>query len=136
MIIIIIFLCISNSDLNLNTCFKCNIQVLPKLKINIGTTYGDKTFLDEPRVTAYVQECLKLSWLMVIQDPPMTMEMNPVSVTYENFRAYKTRGKFLNYVVWPVLLLNKGGPLVMKGVAEFTNTATCNETIKKRCFPV
>lgn len=36
----------------------------------------------------------------------------------ETFKEYTTRGKFLDFIVWPALYLHKGGPLLAKGIAE------------------
>lgn len=113
----------------LSGLYNFEFQILPRLKSNLSAKYQDLNFLDEPPVKAYVQDCLKLSWLMVIQDPPMVIVLNPQSDAYNNFREYKTRGKYLNYVVWPALLLEEGGPLVMKGVAEFTSTCLYDSAI-------
>lgn len=36
------------------------------------------------------------------------------------YKDYTKRGKHLSYVVWPVLFLHEGGPLLCKGVAQGT----------------
>ncbi|XP_060565715.1 uncharacterized protein LOC132724769 [Ruditapes philippinarum] len=95
--------------------------ILPTLKTSFSSKNQEVGLLDEQHLIVYIKECLKLSWLMVIQDPPMAIVLKPETDTYENFKAYKTRGKFLKYIVWPALLLMEGGPLVTKGVAEFTS---------------
>ncbi|XP_045211144.2 uncharacterized protein LOC123562579 isoform X2 [Mercenaria mercenaria] len=94
-------------------------MMLPILKDYFSSRVLDIGFLEENSLKAFMRECLKLSWLMVIQDPPMTMVMKPEDQEYENFKAYKTRGRHLAFVVWPALLLEEGGPLIMKGIAEF-----------------
>jgi hypothetical protein len=99
-------------------------QILPRLERNFSSKNRNPKFLDEPSVKAYVQECLKLSWFMVIQDPPMTMILEPASNDYRYFKEYKNRGKFLSYIVWPALLLQEEGELICKGVAEFTSASS------------
>ncbi|XP_045211914.1 uncharacterized protein LOC123563269 [Mercenaria mercenaria] len=76
-------------------------------------------FLDDLTVIQFTQECLKLCWLMVIQDPPMSMVLKHTENAHDDFKAYKHRGKHVSFVVWPALLLEEGGSLISKGIAEF-----------------
>ncbi|XP_045211919.2 uncharacterized protein LOC123563272 isoform X1 [Mercenaria mercenaria] len=76
-------------------------------------------FLDNLTVIQFTQECLKLCWLMVIQDPPMSMILKHTENVHEEFKAYKNRGKHVSFVVWPALLLEEAGSLISKGIAEF-----------------
>ncbi|XP_060565712.1 uncharacterized protein LOC132724767 [Ruditapes philippinarum] len=99
-------------------------MILPRLERNFSSKNRNPKFLDEPPMKAYIQECLKLSWFMVIQDPPMTMILEPASNDYRYFKEYKNRGKFLGYIVWPALLLQEEGELICKGTAEFTSASS------------
>ncbi|XP_060565714.1 uncharacterized protein LOC132724768 [Ruditapes philippinarum] len=110
-------------------------MILPRLERNFSSKNQNPKFLHEPSVKAYVQECLKLSWFMVIQDPPMTMVLEPASNDYKYFKEYKNRGKFLSYIVWPALLLQEEGELICKGVAEFTSTSSSlNSEVELRVY--
>ncbi|XP_052219019.1 uncharacterized protein LOC127836422 [Dreissena polymorpha] len=40
------------------------------------------------------------------------------------FKEYTTRGAFLEYVVWPVMYVNKGGNMLSRGVAQGTGEKT------------
>lgn len=37
------------------------------------------------------------------------------------YKEYTKSGRYLDYVVWPVMFLHEGGPILMKGVAQGTN---------------
>ena len=37
------------------------------------------------------------------------------------FKEYTTRGKYLDFCVWPAMLLHKDGPILGKGVAQGSN---------------
>ena len=43
------------------------------------------------------------------------------------YKAYTKRGTFIEFVVWPALLLNENGPLLCKGVAQGTQLSSFNE---------
>ncbi|KAH3806456.1 hypothetical protein DPMN_134777 [Dreissena polymorpha] len=43
----------------------------------------------------------------------------------EKFKEYTSRGPYLEYVVWPVMYLHQGGPMLGKGVAQGTSEAVC-----------
>mgnify|MGYP000143254000 FL=1 len=69
----------------------------------------------------YINKCLLLTWMMVVQDPPMCFDQamdEDNEVDTSMYRFYVTRGKHLAYIVLPCMLLYKGGPVVVQGVAE------------------
>lgn len=37
------------------------------------------------------------------------------------YKEYTKSGRYLDYVVWPVMFLHEGGPILVKGVAQGTN---------------
>ena len=41
-----------------------------------------------------------------------------VEFNRDEYKAYTSTGKFIDYVVWPQLLLHEGGPRLAKGVAQ------------------
>lgn len=54
----------------------------------------------------------------------LDLEQNPVgrsTFDKDKFKDYTRRGCFLEYVVWPAILLYKDGPLLSKGVAQGTD---------------
>ncbi|KAL3879315.1 hypothetical protein ACJMK2_031616 [Sinanodonta woodiana] len=72
----------------------------------------------------YIDACVELCWLMVIQDPPVVIE-TPASkdsaFDTNTYRAYTTTGSKIDFVVWPALRLHQGGALLTKGVAQGKN---------------
>ncbi|XP_053400220.1 uncharacterized protein LOC128545988 [Mercenaria mercenaria] len=68
----------------------------------------------------FIKKCIFLGWMMVVQSPPMILaECKPgENFQKEAYKEYTQRGSIINYVVWPALLLNQGGPVVGKGVAQ------------------
>ncbi|XP_045211918.2 uncharacterized protein LOC123563270 [Mercenaria mercenaria] len=97
---------------------KCN-EIASIIKQHFSAKEAKEGFLDDLTVIQFTQECLKLCWLMVIQDPPMSMMLKHTENAQDLFKAYKNRGKHVSFVVWPALLLEEGGSLISKGIAEF-----------------
>lgn len=81
-------------------------------------------------VKPYIDACIKVSWLAVLQDPPVVLytDQDPTSrFDSARFQDYTKRGRFVDYVVWPAMLLHEGGPLLRKGVAQGANTSQNGE---------
>lgn len=58
---------------------------------------------------------------MCVQDPPVELVFTgrkgePFDETFYTY--YTKSGNKIDYVVWPVILLYKDGPVIRKGVAE------------------
>ena len=56
-----------------------------------------------------------------VQDPPMFISLDiRRGDTFDEdlYKAYTKSGKTVEFVVWPVLLLHKTGPILCKGVAQ------------------
>ncbi|CAG2203700.1 unnamed protein product [Mytilus edulis] len=71
--------------------------------------------------STFFEKCIYLCWCMVIQDPVMHLDDDPVSNTPIDKNTYKEfvkSGDSVAYVVWPALFLHKGGPLLYKGVVQ------------------
>ena len=70
----------------------------------------------------YTKLCVEISWYMCIQDPPMVfIDRINRGAEFETdyFRKFRgCSGNKFDYLVWPALLMYKGGPLVVKGVAQ------------------
>ncbi|KAK3602811.1 hypothetical protein CHS0354_026362 [Potamilus streckersoni] len=81
----------------------------------------DRRYLNETKVQEFASECVQLCWLMAIQDPPVVLAEDPVHGSRFDTNIYKhytNSGDTFDYIVWPALLLHKGGPLLTKGVAQ------------------
>lgn len=73
------------------------------------------------KVPRYAKECIHVCWLMSIQDPPMVFGPDaPIGSPFDGnlFDSYTRNTETVKYIVWPVLLLAEGGPLICKGVAH------------------
>ncbi|KAL5012317.1 hypothetical protein ScPMuIL_010868 [Solemya velum] len=69
----------------------------------------------------YIEMCLEVCWLMCVQDPPVVLEWTAVkSDNFDRnlFRAYTKSGNKFDFVVWPAILLHKGGAILSKGIAQ------------------
>ena len=74
--------------------------------------------VDREDVQEYMNECIQTCWLMSVQDPPMYLEFNEQS--HDRLRRFTQSGSTLEFYVWPSLYLHKEGPLMAKGVAQFS----------------
>ena len=84
--------------------------------------------LDDNAIEAYIKRCIELCWLMVVQDPPMAMITDvgeDCKYDKSKFREYTKTGPFIDYIVWPAVLIQEGGDMMAKGVAQ------CRDTIIK-----
>ncbi|XP_063416155.1 uncharacterized protein LOC134697800 [Mytilus trossulus] len=71
--------------------------------------------------STFFEKCVYLCWCMVIQDPVMYLDDDPIPCTPIDKNTYKEfvkSGDSVAYVVWPALFLHKGGPLLYKGVVQ------------------
>lgn len=63
-----------------------------------------------------------MCWLLAVQDPPVFMDVkeNATGAKFDSdkYRCYTKRGNVVDYIVWPVLYLQKGGPLLSKGITQ------------------
>ncbi|WAQ99171.1 hypothetical protein MAR_023544 [Mya arenaria] len=71
----------------------------------------------------YVNLCVKVCFLMAVNDPPVIIECPnrgkaEMKFNRDEFKEYTKRGPFLAYYVWPLIRLHAGGPLLGKGVAQ------------------
>lgn len=67
----------------------------------------------------FVRECIAVCWLMVLQDPQVVLHTQNID-TFDGslYKEYTVRGKKIHFIVWPALLLHKGGPTLSKGIAQ------------------
>ena len=81
--------------------------------------------LDDNAIVAYIKRCIELCWLMVVQDPPMAMITDvgeDCKYDKSKFREYTKTGPFIDYIVWPAVLIQEGGDMMAKGVAQCRDT--------------
>ncbi|XP_052792383.1 uncharacterized protein LOC128226515 [Mya arenaria] len=85
-----------------------------------------RSVLDNKELAEYVHLCVKVCFLMAVNDPPVIIECPnrgkpDIKFNREEFKEYTTRGPFLAFYVWPLIRLHAGGPLLSKGVAQGAN---------------
>ena len=59
--------------------------------------------------------------MMFLQSPPVCLDFGLKAgdkFDKARYKEFTKTGKNVDYIVWPALLLHKGGPLLAKGVAE------------------
>ncbi|XP_062621113.1 uncharacterized protein LOC134282722 [Saccostrea cucullata] len=68
----------------------------------------------------YIDACIECLWLMCVQDPPMHILWLDKGNTYDPacFNMFMTKGKEVEYTVWPAVFLYKEGPLISKGYVK------------------
>ncbi|KAL3879269.1 hypothetical protein ACJMK2_031571 [Sinanodonta woodiana] len=70
---------------------------------------------------AYIEECVRLCWLMQVQNPPVCIDLaskDGQPFLKDAYREYTSSGKKIAFIVWPALFLHEKGPLLIKGVAQ------------------
>ena len=71
---------------------------------------------------------------MAVQDPPLVLNKDTQDKFDTNrFKDYTKPGRFVEYVVWPALLLHESGPLLAKGVAQCCGKPLFTQTVGR--FP-
>lgn len=81
----------------------------------------DKDMIKDILPTTFFEKCVTLCWMMIMQDPPMILQEGPKpGSTYDRniFREYTSSGTKVEFTIWPALILNEGGPLLVKGVVS------------------
>ncbi|XP_045204792.2 protein SOGA3-like isoform X2 [Mercenaria mercenaria] len=74
---------------------------------------------DLNEVMTYIGTCFELAWCMAVQDPPMYLLFkvkHGFEIDSEKFDRYYSRGKRVDYVIWPAVLAEEGGACLQKGV--------------------
>lgn len=74
-----------------------------------------------PGEIKFLRKCSELFWLMYISDPQLVIEYENVEgkvMDTNKFNKYDRTGTIIEFVVWPVLLLHKDGPVLAKGTVQ------------------
>ncbi|XP_069140055.1 uncharacterized protein [Argopecten irradians] len=69
----------------------------------------------------YVSKCIEVTWCMCVQDPAMTFDLTKkkgYAFDLSRYQYYRTEGKVMDSLVWPVLLSHAQGAVVAKGWAD------------------
>jgi hypothetical protein len=74
-----------------------------------------------PGEIKFIRKCSELFWFMYISDPQLVIEYENVEgkvMDTNKFNKYDRTGTIIEFVVWPVLLLHKNGPVLAKGTVQ------------------
>lgn len=74
-----------------------------------------------PGEIKFLRKCSELFWFMYISDPQLVIEYENVEgkvMDTNKFNKYDRTGTIIEFVVWPVLLLHKNGPVLAKGTVQ------------------
>ncbi|KAJ8298191.1 hypothetical protein KUTeg_024722 [Tegillarca granosa] len=100
-----------------------NLKNVTDEQINtLQQNIGDKVIGDSKNqvVRIYIDECIRLSYLMNVQNPPMVLLRQEPGTKFNSshFKEYQKTGESVEYLVWPALLLHENGPVAAKGVVQ------------------
>ncbi|KAL4228437.1 hypothetical protein ACF0H5_011484 [Mactra antiquata] len=88
----------------------------------VQQAYIEASWKDEciPTMKPFILQCLFISWMMVVQSPPMSLHLIDDGAKFDThfFRPYTASGPIVDYIVWPAMLLHKDGSVITKGVAQ------------------
>ncbi|XP_053399696.1 uncharacterized protein LOC123559061 isoform X2 [Mercenaria mercenaria] len=77
---------------------------------------------DEFFIPKFIEKCTTVCWLMAIQDPPVSMDVetdrHDEELDTDKYKHYTQSGRVIDYIVWPVLYLYEGGNILNKGIAQ------------------
>lgn len=71
-------------------------------------------------VQSYIEACLEICWYSTVNEPPLQYVFE-ADEQPEDFRSYTQGGKHVDFIVWPAMHLYTNGPILLKGVAQFTD---------------
>lgn len=82
-----------------------------------------KDFTTHQSVTKdFTKQCMEICWLMVVQDPQVVLfwgnQKEGSTIDADRFKSFTRSGDYLEYVVWPAMLLHTEGPLLNKGIVQ------------------
>ena len=84
-----------------------------------SSKYGN--IIQNEAIQAYINRCTELCWLMSVQDPPMALYWDVApdnKFDKAKYREYMKSGDYVDYIVWPCVLIQDDGNLMSKGVAQ------------------
>ncbi|KAL4226981.1 hypothetical protein ACF0H5_014957 [Mactra antiquata] len=119
------------------TIFQRGVQdIEPEIKDVMKRILSKEQTMKAKEVFRFIDESSKIAWLMVIQDPPMYVDVDTdrEGQTFDTdaFRPYTKTGAVMEYVVWPVVYLARGEAMVAKGVAQGKKAADLQKSMKQQ----
>ncbi|CAC5390538.1 unnamed protein product [Mytilus coruscus] len=113
---------------------QCSSTLVDSVQKICCDDYGSLNQTTSEREKEFVRKCSELCWYMISADPPMVIEYEKFEnklMDSNKFNKYNRTGTTVEYVVWPVLLLHKDGPVLAKGSVQ-TNFEPKNDRIAAR----
>ncbi|KAK3582898.1 hypothetical protein CHS0354_009704 [Potamilus streckersoni] len=112
--------------------FAKNLSDVAKQSSNVSSANIAKAFVMDKKTkdkyremiklcATYIQEFVQLCWFMLVQTPPLCLDLKTAQGhAFDTicYREYTKKGKKIAFVVWPALFLHENGPLLCKGVAQ------------------
>ena len=71
------------------------------------------------KLKEYMDECVRLSWMMAVQIPPMIIEYEAAEFSdklHGRFMTSDMKSLAIKYHVWPALIDSQGGHVLYRGV--------------------
>ncbi|KAK3607030.1 hypothetical protein CHS0354_020460 [Potamilus streckersoni] len=90
-------------------------------------TIPDKKAQAFEKSRIFAERCVQVVWLMSIQQPQLCLEWIETNAGRkslfdpDSFISYKKSGQFVDYCVWPLVLLHDNGQILAKGIAHCCN---------------
>ncbi|XP_053399152.1 trichohyalin-like isoform X6 [Mercenaria mercenaria] len=67
----------------------------------------------------YLSQCVWIGWFCAVQDPPLVLSISSSSKFDTScYKEYTKRGPYVQFIVWPALLLQAQGAMLCKGIAQ------------------
>ena len=66
------------------------------------------------KLKEYMDECVRLSWMLAVQVPPMSIEYEATEFSEKLHRRFMTSLE-IKYHVWPALIDSKAGVVLYRG---------------------
>ncbi|KAL3881067.1 hypothetical protein ACJMK2_033263 [Sinanodonta woodiana] len=79
---------------------------------------------DLHEISPYISKCVRLSWRMAVQEPPMYLLFKIKRGTLldkTKFDVYTVNGELVDFLVWPAVLKGEHGECLQKGVIQPLN---------------
>ena len=67
------------------------------------------------KLTEYMDECVRLSWMLAVQVPPMSIEYKATEFSQKLHGRSDMTSLGIKYHVWPALIDSKAGVVLKRG---------------------
>ena len=84
-----------------------------------GTLYDFPELQNCPKLREYMDECVRLSWMMAVQIPPMIIEYEATEFSEKLHGRFMTSDMTcvaIKYHIWPTLIDSQCGHVLYRGI--------------------